>query len=356
VRDGDWLRALWEGETLASRAARAALIPAELLFSVGSAVRSSLYSSGILTTHATPLPALAVGNLTVGGTGKTPVAAYLAGQLRERGARPAIVLRGYGDDEPLVHRTLNPDVPVVVSPDRLAGIVEAQRDGCDVAVLDDAFQHRRVQRVADVVLVSADGPWTSRPRLLPAGPWREPLRAAERAAAVVITRKAASVDAAAAVVDALARASGGVACAVVHLDASALRSWSAHHEVSIDSVRGESVLAISGIGNPDAFAAQLSARGARVSHRVFRDHHRFTRDDASALTAEAPRFDRVICTLKDAVKLGPLWPGPSPLWYVSQRVVVERGADAVDAVITTALRARTASPYSGRPGLPGPPN
>ena len=125
--------------------------------------------------------------------------------------------------------------------------------------------------------------------------------------------------------------------------------------MSIDAIRGESVLAISAIGNPDAFAAQLAARGGHVTARVFRDHHRFTRDEAATLASEATRFDRAICTLKDAVKLGPLWPGPSPLWYVSQRVFVERGADAVDAVIAAVLRARTASPYSGRPGPPGPP-
>jgi tetraacyldisaccharide 4'-kinase len=120
VGDGDWLRTLWEGDGIGARIARAALVPAELLFHTVSVTRTALYSSGILNTHATAIPALSVGNLTVGGTGKTPLAAYLAKRLRDQGATPAIVLRGYGDDEPLVHRTLNPDVPVVVSPDRVA--------------------------------------------------------------------------------------------------------------------------------------------------------------------------------------------------------------------------------------------
>ena len=355
MRDGDWVRVLWEGSSLGARAARVALAPAELLFGIASATRSSLYSSGIFATHLPALPALAVGNLTVGGTGKTPVSAYFAARLLERGARAAIVLRGYGDDEPLVHQTLTPDARVVVSPDRLAGIARARDLGCDVAVLDDAFQHRRVQRVADVVLVSADAPWRGRRRLLPAGPWREPLAATERAALVVVTRKAASVDHASAVVDAVTRASHGVTTAVVHIDASALRRVGSTAEESIDVIRGKSVLAISAIGDPDAFAAQLSGRGARVTARTFRDHHRFSRAEASALATDATGFDRVVCTLKDAVKLGPLWPAPSPLWYVSQRVVVERGAEAVDAVLTAVLLARTAKPYSGRPGPPGPP-
>jgi tetraacyldisaccharide 4'-kinase len=171
---------------------------------------------------------------------------------------------------------------------------------------------------------------------------------------VVITRKAASLEAADDVVDAIGRVAQ-VPSAVMHLDADRLRSLSGVSDFDIATIRGESVLAISGIGNPAAFEAQLSSRGARVVTRVFRDHHRFTPVDAATLAMEATRFDRVICTLKDAVKLGSLWPGPSPLWYVSQRVVVERGVHAVDGVLATALRARNASP-SGRPGPPGLPN
>ena len=355
MSDVEWLHELWEGKSLGARAARAALMPAELLFGAVSALRSGLYSSGILPSHVPALPALAIGNLTVGGTGKTPVAADFARRLLDAGARPAIVLRGYGDDEPKVHATLIPSVRVVVSPNRLAGIAEARGLGCDVAVLDDAFQHRRVKRVGDVVLVSADGQWSTSRRLLPAGPWRESLRALGRAALVIVTRKVASASTASAVVDAVKHASRGIPTAVVHLEASELRSVSESRAVPIESVRGESVLAISAIGNPNAFAAQLAERGARVTARTFRDHHRFTRDEVAALAAEARHFDRTLCTLKDAVKLGPLWPGPSPLWYVSQRVVLEDGADAVDAVVDAALRARTASPYSGRPGPPGPP-
>src|SRR5690348_7442624 len=137
-----------------------------------------------MTTHDPVLPTLSVGNVTVGGTGKTPVAAWIAAELIDRGARPAIVLRGYGDDEPLVHARLNPDVPVIVAPDRLEGIARAAASGADVAVLDDAFQHRRAQRTADIVLVSAER-WTRTPRLLPAGPWRESLRALRRTSMIL---------------------------------------------------------------------------------------------------------------------------------------------------------------------------
>lgn len=353
--DEDWLRALWEDDSLGWRVARAALMPAEFLFGVGSALRSSLYSSGVFASHPTPIPALAVGNLTVGGTGKTPIAAYLARRLIDDGATPAIVLRGYGDDEPLVHRTLNPDVRVVVSADRIAGVAEAHRAGCDVVVLDDAFQHRRVRRVADVVLISADADWDKRRRVLPAGPWREGLPAARRASLAIITRKAAPRDQASIVAEDVTRATG-VLSAIIHLAAGSLRQTNGNATVDIAVIRQEAILAISGIGDPNAFHAQLAAHGARVVAETFRDHHRFTPREATQLAAKASRYDRVVCTLKDAVKLGPLWPAPTPLWYVSQRVDVETGGDAVDAVLATTLRARSASIQTGRPGAPGPPD
>ena len=352
VRNGDWLYALWASDAIGARVARAALVPAELVFGAITAARSSLYSSGVCTVQPTAIPALSVGNLTVGGTGKTPLAAYFANRLQRAGAKPAIILRGYGEDEPLVHRTLNPGVPVVVSADRLAGADEAMRAGCDVVVLDDAFQHRRAARIADVVLVSADG-WREHRHLLPAGPWRERLTAARRASIVIVTRKAVSLDRADLVGEAVRR-TAGVSCAVVHLHAAELREVDGSRTATIDTLRGESVLAISAIGDPAAFDAQLMAHGAVVTPVRFRDHHRFTVGDAESLAATAKGYDRAVCTLKDAVKLGPLWPGQSPLWYVSQRVVVERGDDAVDAVLETTLRARSASTQPGRPGLPGP--
>lgn len=345
MADADWVRRLWEGEGVGPRLARAALTPAEVLFGAVSAVRMSLYSSGILETHATAIPAISVGNLTVGGTGKTPLAAYIAGRLRGEGASPAIVLRGYGDDEPLVHRTLNPDVPVVVSSDRVAGSIEARQLGCDVVVLDDAFQHRRASRVADVVLISADS-WQGESRhLLPAGPWRERLTAARRASLAIVTRKAATLDRAESVVEALADATG-IPAAIVHLRAGELRDARGSASVDVSMIHGASVLAVSAIGDPTAFSAQLSGSGAAVEAAVFRDHHRFTETDAALLAERATRHDRVVCTLKDAVKLGPLWPGPSTLWYLSQRVVVERGADALDDVVRTTLLARSASSHS----------
>ena len=347
--DGHWVHSLWNDDGLGWQLARAALTPAELLFRGVSASRGSLYSSGILSSHATAIPALSVGNLTVGGTGKTPLAAYIARRLQTAGAKPAIVLRGYGEDEVLVHQALNPDVEVVVEKDRVAGSEEARRRGCDLVVLDDAFQHRRAKRVADIVVVSADG-WTdARRRLIPAGPWREPLDAARRASLAIITRKAASLERAR-TVEVAVRESAGIVTTIAHLEATALRRVGSDESISTSALRGTSVLAISAIGDPKAFEAQLVASGATVESIVFRDHHHFTKAEADRLAGRAVQHDRIVCTLKDAVKLQPLWPGPSPLWYVSQRVDVESGSGALDDVLIATLTARSASTQQGRPG------
>lgn len=339
------LERVWFGHGALASAARLALAPLELAYAGGMALRGALYDAGLLAAHVPPLPAVSVGNLTVGGTGKTPVAAWLAAELAARGAHPAIVLRGYGDDEPLVHRQLNPHVPVITSPDRLAGIARAAARGADLAVLDDAFQHRRARRVVDVVLVSADR-WTERRRLLPAGPWREPLGALRRATLAVVTRKARGRDAAEAVRAALARVAPAVPCATLHLALGPLRCATGEdEEVPVAALAGEPVLAIAAVGDPGAFVAQLTEAGARVRLEAFPDHHRYTPIDAARLARAAAGGSRPVCTLKDAVKLAPHWPREAPpLWYVSQHIFVDSGRPAVDAALAVALGARVRHP------------
>lgn len=338
------LDAIWWGDDALARAARVALLPLELAYRAGVAARGRLYDAGVLATRAPALPALSVGNLTVGGTGKTPVAAWLAARLRERGAAPAIVLRGYGADEPLVHRRLNPDIPVIAAADRLAGIARAADARADVVVLDDAFQHRRARRLVDIVLVSADR-WSEHRRLLPAGPWREPLRAAQRASLVLITRKAASESAVAAARRAIECAAPRVPIGVVRLDLDELRAADESSVVPVTSLAGERVLVVAAVGDPDALAAQLRAVGARVRMPRFADHHRFTTPEAAALAETVAPGERVVCTLKDAVKLTPLWPrAAAPILYVSQRVHPEEGGDAVDAALARLVEARHRQP------------
>lgn len=313
------------------------------------------------------LPALSVGNLTVGGTGKTPVAAWCVQRLRALGASPGIVLRGYGDDEWRVHALLNPGAPVVVSPDRMQGIAMAREQGADSVVLDDAFQHRRAPREVDLVLVSADE-WNDTVRLLPVGPFREPLQSLSRATMAVITVKSAGEDAVERVASAINAAAPAIPLAVVALrpdtlvPVAALRADASASGQSGDvdgtttselaelaeRLVGRRIVAASAIGNPVAFEAQLESLGAVVVHRVrLPDHHAYSASDVVRIARLAAGTDGAVCTLKDAVKLHALWPreGP-PLWYVSQSVVVDRGAEALDRAFARVLAARTATRLS----------
>lgn len=334
---------LWRSHGVGARAARALLLPAEQAMAGAVAARNALYDRGTLATRPTAIPAVSVGNLSVGGTGKTPVSAWIAARLAERGAAPAVVLRGYGDDEPLVHAVLNPAIPVVVSPDRARGVADAAARGADVAVLDDAFQHRRVARAADVVLVAADG-WSLSRRLLPAGPWREPLAALRRADLAVITSKAATDTEIQAARIAIARAAPDTPVAGITLELGELfRFGDPGARLHAGRLSGAEVLAIAAVGNTDAFFAQLRRAGASVAARSFPDHHRFSPAEVRQLAALAPRSGMAVCTLKDAVKLAPLWPADAPaLWYVSQPVRVEWGAELFDRLLDALLARRAA--------------
>lgn len=341
---------VWYGASLPDRVARAALAPLALLYRAGAAARGALYDAGLLAAHRGAIPAVSVGNLTVGGTGKTPFAAWLAATLAERGAHPAIVLRGYGDDEPLVHRLLNPAAPVIVTPDRVAGIASAHAAGADIVVLDDAFQHRRAARAADIVLVSADR-WPDRARMLPAGPFREPPTALRRATLVVITAKAARAEAIGRVRAAVQAAAPGVPVAVARLSLGELRAADGAAPRALSSLQGAQICAISAVGDPEAFAAQLASLGAVLRSAAFPDHHAFTGEEAARLAADLAPGEIPICTLKDYVKLAALWPRQATaLWYVSQRLSVEENGGAIAALVETLLRARGISPDSTADG------
>ncbi len=332
--------AVWDGSGGAARLARGLLIPASWAYRGAVAARNALFDAGVFVSRATAIPAISVGNLSVGGTGKTPVAADVAHRLRAGGGKPALILRGYGGDEPRVHALLNPDVPVLTSPNRVAATAEAERQGCDIAVLDDAFQHRWADRVENFVLVAAEQ-WTGAWHCLPAGRYREPPSALGRASLVIVTRKVAPPDEGSRVAVELRRwTSAPVVRMAFALDA--IRRVGAPEEVQpVSALAGQAVLAVAGIGSPRAFAGQLEDAGAHVELVSFPDHHAFTQGDVDALLRRVPATSMVVCTLKDAVKLERYWPRAStPLWYVSQRIALEDGQDNYRAAIQRALDAR----------------
>ena len=351
---------VWTSSSVWARLIRVMLSPLSGLFRFIVARRNSAFDARIRTGQlARPaLPALSVGNLTVGGTGKTPVASWFVSRLREAGAAPAVVLRGYGDDEWRVHGLLTPGIPVVVAAERTVGLEEARRLHCDCAVLDDAFQHRQVARLVDVVLVSADA-WRHHVHLLPSGPYREPLSSLRRASVIVITIKAALPDHVRALYTAVQAAAPSVPIAQLRLVPGAIRLAATmgavdgsptDHQHELAWLGGRQVVLVSAIADPGAFRRQVEEAGAVVRHHaVYPDHHQYSPDDLTQITGQAAPDLVVLCTLKDAVKLVALWPrAGAALWYVSQTVVVEQGADILDQAIGKVLEARrSTTPTAG---------
>jgi tetraacyldisaccharide 4'-kinase len=288
---------MWQGRRDVGTVALAVVTsPLSALFGIGVRIRNLLFDLGIFRASRPKVPVVSVGNLAVGGTGKTPVAGYLVRELARRGWKPALVVRGYGEDEILLHRRWNPDVPVIRSPGRRRGVEEAEAAGRDVVVLDDGFQHRWVARDVDLVLLS---PAQRLPvRLLPRGPFREPLESLRRAHKVWITVKdPAERQGAMDLASALARL--GTRAEIVELAGG---PW--------QDLLGEDAappagppFVVASIAEPESFARLAEARaGTPVDTLEFPDHHSYTREDAARIARGAG--NRWIATTeKDAVKL-----------------------------------------------------
>ena len=312
------VRWLWTSRSAGARLVRLALLPASLLWHTAMTARQWGYRHGWFATRQLPLPAVAIGNLTVGGSGKTPIAAWIAAYYAGRGTRPAVLLRGVGDDEALVHRELVPTAVVVANADRYRGALSALADGAQVLVLDDAFQRLDVRRDLNICLISAESSQAVR-WPLPAGHWRERLSAIGRADVIIVTRKRADAATAQRLADVLHRATARPV-AIAHLELSLLRGLVSGREQPVTSLKGMRVVAASAIADPDAFVAQVKRTGAQVQVATWKDHHRFRDEDVAWLAHAARRADALVITAKDAVKLRNRWPAsvPEPLVAILQ--------------------------------------
>jgi tetraacyldisaccharide 4'-kinase len=323
---------MWAGEGGAAGAAlRAALRPAEAVYRGVIRLRNAAFDRGWRPARDPGIPVVSVGNLTVGGTGKTPLTAWMVRTLAEAARRPAVVLRGYGDDETREHTELNPDVPVFPAPRRIEGATAAREAGCDVVVLDDGFQHRVLARDLDLVLIAAEQ-WTPRPRLLPAGRWREGLRALARADAVIVTRKTASDAAAEACIEGIRRRVPHLPIAVAAIRPGALTPVGGDEPRPLEALAGSDVLAAAGLADPAPFFGQLRAAGLAVEEIAFPDHHPYAAVDGERL-ADLAAGRPLLVTRKDAVKLRPLLPPDLDAWVVDLDVRFERGEDAIRTLL-----------------------
>jgi tetraacyldisaccharide 4'-kinase len=337
----DYYRALVSGQTRGLRPAleRGGLLLASIPYSLVTHLRNQLYDSGWLSSHRTAVPVVSVGNLTLGGTGKTPCVEYVAGFYRQFGRRVAILSRGYGaaggrNDEALVLEENLPDVPHLQGPDRAAlAEVAVEELESEVLVLDDGFQHRRLARDLDVVLLDATQPW-GHGRLFPRGLLRESKKSLRRAGAVVLTRRD---QVGAAELDALRRSVARLApdVPVAETTHGPVELVNASRETAVlEVLKGRPVAAFCGLGNPEAFRHTLQSLGARVADfQTFPDHHAYNRTDVEDLHrwARQQATDCVmVTTQKDLVKLRLDQLGGLPLWALRIRLHFEAGQDALD--------------------------
>ena len=335
------IRWLWTSRRIDARLVRLALLPLAGLWKAAVGLRNAAFDRGWITARELPLPAVAVGNLSVGGSGKTPIASWIAAHYVARGIVPGILLSGYGRDEILVHRERVPAACVVANPDRIAAGLEAQAQGAAVLVLDDAFQLRQVWRDFNIALVSAE---TSRavPWPLPAGPWREGVASLSRANALIVTRKRADASVAAGLAAQLAPRVRGPT-AIVHLGVQRYEGLVSGKPFGAETLQGRRVVAAAAIADPDAFIAQTKATGAHVQVATWRDHYEFRDQDLAWLAKAARKADYLVVTQKDAVKLRDRWPAsvPEPLVAVLDLSWEAGEAElraALDAIVTPVER------------------
>lgn len=267
-------------------------------------------------------PVVSVGNLTVGGTGKTPMVEWLARYLRGQGIRVAILSRGYKagadgrNDEALELELALPDVPHLQNPDRVASAAVAVEElGMQMLVLDDGFQHRRLARDLDIVLLDATEPFGVG-GLLPRGTLREPAAGLARAGAVVLSRaEMLTADERKAVRErASAFAPQAAWCEVEHRPTALVDSAGARQP--LEAATGKRAVAFCGIGNPSGFRHTVAGLGlAAVAWEEFPDHHAYGREDVDRLAAvvTSQRAELLVCTRKDLVKLRTQSIGGAPL-------------------------------------------
>ncbi len=295
----------------------AALRPMSWIWSAGAWLRNRRYDR-LGGTAVGGLVVVSVGNLAVGGTGKTPLASWIVRQLSASGRHPALLLRGYGRDEALLHALWTPDVPVFVGADRVACAREARDSGSDFVVLDDGFQHRALSRSLDIVLLAVEDPFPG--PVLPCGPYREAASALGRADALILTRRSASVAEARRleqVVHGLEGISGGLVKGSVRLVAADLRRLGVAHRprgpASVSASnrladatpppRLENPVVLTAIARPDTFLRDVeSATVGSAELMAFGDHHDFTASDVRGVRARAGSRP-IVMTEKDAVKL-----------------------------------------------------
>ncbi|MBX3461081.1 MAG: tetraacyldisaccharide 4'-kinase [Planctomycetes bacterium] len=323
-------------------------------FACGAGLRLALYSWGVFKRHDAGVPVICVGNLTTGGTGKTPAVAWVVNALLLLGRKPCIVSRGYkggddGNDELRVLAELCPGVPHIQNPDRVAAARKAKADGADVVVLDDGFSHVRLRRRLDVLMFDSLNPFGFG-RMLPRGLLREPIRSVRRARFAVFSRADVATPERLRDLEDTIRCKGFVGD-VAHAAHTPLRlvRLGGDEELSPQALKGLTVAPFCGIGNPLGFQRTLEAAGAVISGvgvLQLDDHQHM---DARLAKRQIEPFLRAskeagavmaLCTQKDAVKLRALAPDMTaelPIYELRVEFRILKGEEDLRRALANAL-------------------
>jgi len=312
---------LGEDGRLRSILLRLLLGAAAQIYSILIRLRNFLYSKGWLRIRRVNAIVFSVGNITVGGTGKTPLVIWLCSQIAQSYGC-AILTRGYRatqnskpttknySDEPAILSEHCPQARVIVNPDRVAGGVEAvSQFGSKVLIADDGFQHRRLARDLDIVTIDAGRPF-GYGRMLPAGLLREPVTELKRADAVVITRCEQADEVELNVLEEKLRVFNPALIIARSVHAPVCMKSQTGEEFSIEKLKGKKIFAFCGIGNPDAFFNTIKALGAElVGSKIYNDHYHYTNKDIDDIYEQAcgtmacPKADWILTTEKDRTKI-----------------------------------------------------
>lgn len=293
------------------------LHPLAWLFAGVTWVRRCLYALRLLKQHKLAVPVIVVGNISVGGTGKTPLVIYLVEQLRHAGYAPGVISRGYGgtqtgavtsESDPLLYGdepvliAKRTGVPVWVNPDRVQagqGLLNAN-PSCDVILSDDGLQHYRLHRDIEIIVVNARHSLGNQ-QLLPAGPLREPIRRFSQVNAIVNTCKSPLPD---------------TVCVhtlppvfSMQLNMQGVYQLNGTQKISLQDLKSKPVVAIAGIGHPERFFNFIKGLGLQCDYHAFKDHHAFTQADFEPFASKT-----ILMTEKDAVKCKAL--ALSDAWYL----------------------------------------
>ena len=357
---GLWIRSVWERKGISGKLLWLVLVPFSWIYRLAVQFRNLLYNRAWLRVQALDRPVISIGNLTVGGTGKTPGCLWLAQELGKHGLKVAILSRGYkrresrpvildgnstpstaasagaeiaaAGDEPYLMARMYGQI-VAVGNDRYeSGRELLRRQAVDVFILDDGFQHRRLKRNVDLLLLGRDATgW-----MLPCGPFREPRKAVRRADLIVLTDAEEKWKS-------FLQARSSESCYSGSLKATALIGFQSKQwqERPLSLLYRSRILAVSGIANPVGFYGTIHEwEGEVVDTLEFPDHHDYTAQDWQDITRRGHHADIILTTEKDLVKLIRFPFARDKLLALRVAMVIENGAALIQAVLDGIAGAR----------------